>query len=1101
MDASRSMGARADREGFLRRARRRIVIFDGGMGSSLRALGAPEGGCLELLNETQPDLVRQVHDGFLAAGADVIETNSFGGARHTLEEHGLGERCSELNRKAAEIARRAADAHTTPRARRYVAGSIGPGAKLPSLGQIDFAQLRESYRPQVEGLLAGSVDCLVVETCQDLLQLKAALVCIDEVFAALGRRVPILAQVTIDEHGRTLLGADVPAVLAMLAPFPIAGIGLNCGLGPAGMGAAIRYLAEHSPKLLSVMPNAGLPQLRDGRAVYDLSPEEFARQMKHFAADAGLNVAGGCCGTTPAHIRALSQALRGIAPRRLRPLAAQVSSPFSAQAIDVRPKPLICGERTNASGSHVFRARLRACDWDGMVQLAREQREEGAHLVDLSVAAAGRDELADMREICVRLNTQLDLPVVIDSTGPHTVEAALERLGGRSIVNSVNLEDRERAERTIALCRRHGAALVLMAIDARGMAMTAARKLEVAEQLYDLAVTQGGLDPESVFFDFLTFTLASGEPSLRAAAHETLQAIRAAQKRFRRSFTLLGVSNVSHGLTPPARLALNSVFLHHAIEHGLDAAILHAGRVAPLSAFAPAVVRACDDLIFNRTQRAGTPLEHLVALFAEPQESAPREASADRSRAPDLLRRAVREGDAAALRVAVGELLKRKQALAIIDNDLMPAMAEVGRLFDAGEMQLPFVLRSAEAMRGALETLRPHLGSAAARARGRLLLATVRGDIHDIGKNLVGMIVSSNGFDVVDLGVRQSAEEIVSAVRRHAPDAIGLSGLLVESARAMKEYVATFTDNGISLPVLCGGAALTRAYVESTLAPAYCGRVFYAKDAMDGLRIMHGIVRRPPRPQAAVRSAVASARRPRPPSVQGATASARRPSFAGTRMARVSVKRIAPLLDREVLYRKRWQMLRAHATQEQRRKAAATLERMLRAYTRRGILRGAVVCAEFQARAEGKEIVVLHPSSGAELSRLRLSPGFCRRAIRQHGVGEFPIALQLVTLGERVTAECRRLAAQGDVHEQFLLHGLAAELTEALAEYAQRQLLRLPRARRTLRYSPGYPIWPELAEQQKIFALLRPKRIGVTLTPQFQMMPEYSTSAIVVPGM
>ncbi|MBM3322308.1 methionine synthase [candidate division WOR-3 bacterium] len=832
---------RASEEGFLSAARERIVLFDGGMGTALSNLGVEPGGCHELFNRTRPDLVYQAHAGFLAAGAHVIETNSFGGARHTLAEHGLGADCRVLNRRAAEIARRAVAAFPRRAGRRYVAGSIGPGSKLPSLGQIDADELSESFLPQVLGLLDGGVDCLIIETCQDLVQLRAALFAAEAAFEHLGRHVPVIAQVTIDEHGRTLTGSDVPAVLAALEPLPIAALGLNCGLGPEGLSSALRYLAGHSSHLVSFMPNAGLPQLVDGRPVYDLSPADFAAQVSAFCHSPGLNICGGCCGTTPEHIGLLARTLKGTRPRKPARSRPMVSSLFSAQEVAVKPAPFIVGERTNASGSKRFRELLLAHDFDGMVAAACAQSQEGAHAVDLSVAAAGRDELHDMRELCNRLNRSLEVAVMVDSTDPAVVEAALSRLGGRSLVNSVNLEDEPRARRTIELCRRHGAALVLMTIDRQGMAMTAERKLEVADRLYDLAVKQGRLDPAGIFFDLLTFTLAGGDERTANAAAETLKAIRQAKRHFRQSFFILGVSNVSYGFAPPARRALNTVFLARAVEHGLDAAILHAGRIEPLSALKPAAVRACDDLIFRPGPES---LRRFLDHFARttlPVRSRRPEADGRRER----LRAAIVAGDRAAAIEATEQVLQNAAAASVIDKLLLPAMAEVGRRFESGRMQLPFVLRSAEAMQAALELVRPKLDKASAATRGTMLIATVRGDVHDIGKNLVAMVLSSNGFDVVNLGVRRTAEDIIAAARECRPDAIGLSGLLVESARAMKEYCRAFAAAGLAAPVICGGAALRRDYVEKELAPEYPAGVHYAKDAMAGLTLMQRIVAAP----------------------------------------------------------------------------------------------------------------------------------------------------------------------------------------------------------------------------------------------------------------
>jgi 5-methyltetrahydrofolate--homocysteine methyltransferase len=1094
---------------FIALCRERIVVFDGGLGTALQGLGVSTSVCNELLVETQPDLVRRAHEQFLAAGADVIETNSFGGAQHTLAEHGLGEKCFELNRSAAEIARKAVREYATPARPRFVAGSIGPGSKLPSLGHITFAELVASFRPQVDGLLAGGVDCLILETSQDLLQLKAALAAALDAFELAGRRLPVIAQVTLNEHGRTLAGSDLGAVLAAIEPYPVAGIGLNCGLGPEGMTAAVRYLAGHSSKLVSVMPNAGLPRMESGRMIYDLSPEDFAHRMKQFATGPGLNIAGGCCGTTPEHIRQLCRALDGVAPRRPVPAVPRVSSPYGAQELKVEPRPLFIGERTNAGGSKRFRELLLARDFEGMVAAAQEQKSEGAQVMDLSVAAAGQDEVADITELAFRLNSGVDLPVMVDSTRYEAVAAALERLAGRCIVNSVNLEDPARAEQTIALCRRMGAALVLMTIDRKGMAMTAERKLDVAERLYDKAVRRGGLAPQDVFFDFLTFTLASGDAALRDAGAETLKAIRQAKRRFPKSFTTLGVSNISYGLKPDARRALNTVFLHHAVEHGLDAAILHAGRIEPLASLDAETVGRCEDLIFNRRRGSAAPLEALLALFGDRTAATGGEPRAV-SRRPSTVGDFILSGNRAGVAEALAELLKTRPAIGIIDDDLLPAMAEVGRRFEAGQMQLPFVLRSAEVMRSAFDILKPHLPAGGDKGRGTLLLATVRGDVHDIGKNLVDMIVSSNGFVVKNLGVRQTPEAILHAARRHKPDAIGLSGLLVESARAMREYVEVFAGAGLVTPVICGGAALTRDYVESELQPAYPGRVHYAKDALEGLRIMQAIIGQDRSQNLNTREQQETGGRPAEP------APARRVPAAGTvwnrpridagfaraltKIVHVEIRRYAPFLDRETLIRKRWRMVGPRATNEAWLEAEYILDQMLATAHRRGLWHGAFVYGLFAARVEGLKLLVLHPGTSQELTRLDFAPAFARRLSRQHRSARFHIALQVVTTGEQAADECRRLAAQGKVHDQFLLHGLGAELTEVLAGYSQASLPKLPGWRKTVRYSPGYPVWPALSEQQKIFTLLRPERIGVTLTESFQMVPEYSTSAIVLPA-
>jgi 5-methyltetrahydrofolate--homocysteine methyltransferase len=1091
-----------------RLARERIIVFDGAMGTMLKAAAqSPDdyhghSGCIEYLALSRPDIVRRVHADYFAAGADVVETNTLGAAAHTLAEHGLERKCLEMNRAAARLARDAAGDFSSRARPRFVAGSIGPGSKLPSLGQIEPGELQQSYLPQITGLLKGGVDCLIVETSQDLLQVKSAVAATLAAFRRHGKAVPVIASVTLDRNGLMLAGSDIAAVLATLEPLPLFAVGVNCGFGPDELAAAAWYLADHSSLPVALMPNAGLPRLRQGRPHWDLSPADFANQMQSLARRPGLNIVGGCCGTTPEHIRLLAQAVANLPARKPVPCVPRVSSLFRAQEIAVRPKPLIIGERTNASGSRLFRELVTKQDLDGIRNTAQDQEREQAHLIDLSVAVAGRNETKDMAAIAQALNSSSRLPVMIDSTDPAAVEAALQRLAGRCIVNSVNLEDGgKRAARVIELCRTYGAALVCMAIDEHGMAMTAGRKLAVARRLVNLAI-RAGLPASSLFLDFLTFTLASGEPSLCNAGRETLDAIRRAKQSFPQCHTLLGVSNVSHGLAPDARRVLNAVFLARAIEAGLDAAILHAGRIVPLHSLDPSAVRLCDNLIFNRGTGPRTPLERLLEHS--------RIGTVPVSRAADgkpVVRDLIINGETKGLKAALAELLKLRPAQKIVSDDLLPAMSEVGTLFEQGRMQLPFVLRSAEVMRRALDLLKPRLsakmgtapGDIAASAvspfgtvpnsrseRGTLLLATVRGDIHDIGKNLVAMLVSSNGFRVIDLGVRQSPEAIIAAVKRHSPNAIGLSGLLVESARAMKEYVELFARAGIRVPVLCGGAALSKTYVTRELQPAYAGRVIYARDAMSGLRTMQDICS---------------------PARTNATASSPQP-----RALHIPLSRFISRLDRLTLYERRWLMKKDSP------KADGMLASLLRTSTRRKLWQPQAIYARFEARVAGRALLVRPPGEHGPETPLQFSPALIQ-TLRQRNADEtFPVALQIVTIGPRVKAECDRLAAEGDIHTQFLLHGLAAELTEALAEHVhlsiEREMTREPgrlgqrasaqsaathRGQTLRRLSPGYPVWPDLSEQRKLFHLLHPERIGLTLTAAFQMVPEYSTSAILIP--
>lgn len=829
-------------EGLLPALAQRILIADGAMGTCLAGAGlAPEdyGGhphCPEILNLTRPEIVASIHRRYLEAGADIIETNSFGGAAHILAEHGLDRKCRDINRKAAQLAREAADEFSRSGRFRFVAGSMGPGSKLPSLGQITFDQLMQSYRLQAEGLLEGGVDCLIIETSQDLLQIKAALAAVRD----LSSEIPVMAQVTLDSTGRTLTGSDIGAVLASLEPLSLAAIGLNCGTGPEGMAGPLAYLSQHCSKPVSVMPNAGLPKVSRGRVSYDLAPEDFAQQMAAYVERLGLNIAGGCCGTTPEHIAALARRIRKFKPRRLPGKVSGASSLYQWQPLRVSLRPLIIGERTNATGSRSFRELLEKGDFPGLVSAALAQEREGAHLIDLSLALPGRDEAADMDRAGLLFNTALKIPVMIDSTDPRVVEAGLKRLAGRCVVNSFNLENRgRRAERILSLCRAYGAAAVGLAIDDRGMAMSASRKLELAERLISLA-RRYGLAEGDVFIDFLTFSLASGNGSLAGAGAETLRALAEFKKRHPGYLTVLGVSNISHGLPPAVRQALNSVFLHQALQHGLDAAIMHAGRVVPLDVLDKQVADICRCVIYHKDYHGRRPLELLLERL-EQKIKRPSFKDTEEKDPQAGLFQAVIDGDGSRAAKWISELLRTQVSPRLLTRRLIEAMEEVGRRFQSGRMQLPYVLRSAEAMKMAARKLAPHLGAGGMGHRGTMVIATVRGDIHDIGKDLVDMILSANGYRVINLGVRQTPEDILRAVKKYRPNAVGLSGLLVESARAMKEYLEVLNHAGLKVPVICGGAALSKKFVLRELSSAYRGRVFYAADAMEGLRLMNKI--------------------------------------------------------------------------------------------------------------------------------------------------------------------------------------------------------------------------------------------------------------------
>ncbi|MFP4235618.1 MAG: homocysteine S-methyltransferase family protein, partial [Nitriliruptoraceae bacterium] len=928
---------------FLDGLRERVLILDGGMGTSLQAAGLTAAdfggdaldGCNEVLVRTRPDVIERVHRDFLEVGVHAVQTDTFGGAPWVLDEYGLGADTEELNRLAAEVARRAADAFATPSDPRYVIGSIGPGTRAPtlSLGKdpadtrdfIDVATMEEGYRRQVRGLLDGGSDVILIETCFDLLQVKAAVAAVNDVFVERGERVPLMVQFTVEKDINTLLlGTEPQAAIAALDPLAIDVLGMNCATGPEDMREHVRTLAYQSRLPISVVPNAGIPHLEEGRTVYPLTPEGLAEAQHAFVTELGVSIVGGCCGTTPAHLAAVVEAVDGLTPRpravdrpgavrkgaagRLtdpsahpstadpqadptaspsvedrrsghaerakevrEPIAVewrpQLASLYSAVPIEQENAFLAIGERANANGSKAFRELLLAEDWDGMVQLARSQTREGAHVLDVCVDYVGRDGTPDMIEVVDRYATQSTLPLVIDSTEAEVIEAALTRLGGRAVINSVNLEDgRIKADRLLPLAKRYGAAVIVLAIDEEGQARTADRKVAICERIAAIAIDEYGLEPHDLIFDCLTFPLGSGQEDLRRDAAETLEAIARIKASVPGCATTLGVSNVSFGLSPAARQVLNSVFLKEAMDRGLDSAIVHPGRILPLHRIPDEHVAVATDLIHDRRGTAGTPvaseeegggllprgadydpLHELMRLFEGEREAGATAEELAALPVEERLERRIIDGDKDGIDGDLDEALTEHPPLQIINRFLLAGMATVGELFASGQMQLPFVLQSAETMKTAVAHLEPHIeaaGGGATSTKGRVLLATVKGDVHDIGKNLVDIILRNNGYDVVNLGIKQQIDTIIEAAEEHACDAIGMSGLLVKSTVIMKDNLVELNERGLAsrYPVLLGGAALTRGYVEDDLRAIYAGEVFYCKDAFEGLRVLDAVM-------------------------------------------------------------------------------------------------------------------------------------------------------------------------------------------------------------------------------------------------------------------
>src|SRR5687768_4734930 len=831
----------------------RIVVFDGAMGTNLQVqnltlddFGGPRfEGCNENLLVTRPDAVEKVHAGFLDVGCDVIETNSFNGTPVDFAEYGIADQAYDMNVRAARLAKRIASDYSTNAKPRWVAGSMGPGRKLPTLGHISFKELRDAYRVQARGLLDGGADLLIVETCQDLLQTKAALSAIFSVFEETHRRVPVIAQVTIETFGTMLNGTEISAALTALAPFPIDVVGMNCGTGPKHMTESIRYLCENAPLPVSVLPNAGLPSVVEGKMHYDETPDSFTAQIVHFASDFGVNIVGGCCGTTPAHLRLVVETMQRITPRQRNPkLVPAASSIYIQQPYVQDASFLIIGERVNASGSKKMRDLLNAGDWDGLVALGKEQEREGAHILDVNVDFVGRDGESDMHELASRLVTNVKIPLMFDSTEWQKMEAGLQHAGGKSILNSTNYEDgAPRFLKVIDLAKRYGASVVIGTIDEEGMARTAEGKFKIARRAYEQATSEAGLPASDIFFDPLALPISTGIEEDRRNALQTIEAIRRIKSELPGAFTLLGVSNVAFGLNPASRVVLNSVFLHDAVEAGLDAAIVNASKIEPLNRIGEKEIQVARELIYDQRKFENDvciydPLTEFTKLF-EGVKSKSREKASKGDTVEERLKNHIIDGEKIGLDDELKVALKKHSALNIINNILLDGMKVVGDLFGNGQMQLPFVLQSAEAMKAAVRFLEPFMEKkGGATAKGIMVLATVKGDVHDIGKNLVDIILTNNGYKVINLGIKQAIDNILQSYEEHKADAIGMSGLLVKSTLIMKENLELMNERGIDVPVVLGGAALNRRYVNEDLKPIYQGQLFYAHDAFAGLHTM-----------------------------------------------------------------------------------------------------------------------------------------------------------------------------------------------------------------------------------------------------------------------
>jgi 5-methyltetrahydrofolate--homocysteine methyltransferase len=1111
-------------------------------------------GCNEILNVTRPDLVRSVHDAYLEVGVDAIETNTFGANWANLAEYGIEDRIYELAFAGGKIAREAADAFSTPDKPRFVLGSLGPGTKLPSLGHTSYQKLKDAYYTASKGLVDSGSDALLIETTQDLLQAKAAVNGARLAVTESGRDVIVIAQVTVETTGTMLLGSEIGAALNALEPLNIDLIGLNCATGPAEMSEHLRYLSKNSHTAISVMPNAGLPLLGPKGAEYPLGPEELATALETFVNDYGITLIGGCCGTTPAHLAAVVNRLagRGVKKRAIE-IEPGASSLYQYVPFRQDKTYLAIGERTNANGSRAFRDALVAEDWSTCVEIARDQIRDGAHMLDLSVDYVGRDGVRDMTEIASRFATSSTLPIVLDSTEPAVLKAGLESLGGRCIINSVNYEDGDgptsRFARIMPLVQEHGASVVALTIDEEGQARTAEWKLRVARRLIKDLTENWGMHVGDILIDTLTFPIATGQEETRRDGLETISAIKALKEEFPEVQTTLGVSNVSFGLNPAARVVLNSVFLHECVEAGLDSAIVHPSKITPMARIDARQKEVALDLIYDRRTFDGEnctydPLSEFLQLFEGVELAASRNIRASELAALPLkqrLERRIIDGEKVGLTddldTAMAEGIK---PLAIINDHLLEGMKEVGELFGKGEMQLPFVLQSAEVMKSAVAYLEPHMEKTSDAGRGRMLLATVKGDVHDIGKNLVDIILSNNGYQVVNIGIKQTINQIIDAAQESEVDAIGMSGLLVKSTVIMKENLEELTSRGLDQkwPIVLGGAALTRAFVEQDLAGVFPGEVRYARDAFEGLRLMDAImaVKRGDEgaalPALRERRVKAVSRLDEPTEIDTVRSDVAvdidipKAPFFGSRIVKgIPLADYVGMLDERALFMGQWGLKGARGEYEAMAETEGRprLRALLNEVQSKGWLEAAVVYGYFPCVSEGNDLIILHhegPEKGKE--RVRFSFPRQRRdrrlclsdffVSRESGMIDV-VAFHVVTMGNTVSKAANELFAANAYREYLELHGLSVQLTEALAEHWHARIREemavrgddapdiqgiLDQGYRGSRYSFGYPACPDIEQQTQLCELLEPGRIGVELSEEFQLHPEQSTSAIIV---
>ena len=1137
--------------------KKRTIIADGAMGTMIQAADPSledfEGleGCNEILNVSRPDIIKEVHRKYLSVGCDAIETNTFGANFANLAEYGIPDRIYELAYAGGKIAKEVTEEFSE---KKWVLGSIGPGTKLPTLGHIEFEQLRQTYFQCAKGLVDAGVDGLLIETAQDLLQAKAAVIAAREAIDKSERDVVLIVQVTVETTGTMLLGSEIRAALNALEPLGIDLIGLNCATGPAEMSEHLRTLSQHANCGISVMPNAGLPELGEKGAVYPLTPDELANFLKDFISRYGVNLIGGCCGTTPSHLKSVVEAVRGLAPMERKPAHEPgISSLYQYVPFKQEKTYLSIGERTNANGSKAFREALLAENWDQCLEIAKSQIREGAHLLDLSVDYVGRDGVKDMNALASRLATASTLPIMLDSTEPNVLRAGLEHLGGRSIINSVNFEDGDGPESRFAkiapLAREHGAALVALTIDENGQARTKEWKLSVARRLISELTTKWNFDISDIMIDCLTFPIATGQEETRKDGLETIEAIKELKREYPKVQTTLGVSNISFGLNQQARIVLNSVFLAEAVKAGLDSAIVHPSKISPINKIPEEQLNVALDLIYDRREYDASgiltydPLTRYLEIFSNVDSSVlvdERKKKFESLSVEEKLKQRIIDGERVGLEKDLEEALSQKiPALVIINDYLLDGMKVVGELFGKGEMQLPFVLQSAEVMKLAVAFLEPHMEkSESGSNKGSILLATVKGDVHDIGKNLVDIILTNNGYRTVNIGIKQTINQIIDAAQSENVDVIGMSGLLVKSTVIMKENLEELTVRGLAdrWPIILGGAALTRSYVEQDLASNFSGIVRYAKDAFEGLSLMDSLMAIKRGEPGATLPPLKERTTPRTKKVTSTNIDTKRsdvsltnkvpkPPFFGSQIVKgIQIKDYLGYIDERALFVSQWGLSGKRDEYQNllENEARPRLRNLLNEIATNSWLNASVVYGYFPCYSEGNDLVILH-HEGIEAGKERMRFTFPRQSrdrrlclsdfFRPKGEEVDVVSFHIVTMGESVSKATAKLFNENRYREYLELHGLSVQLTEALAEFWHARIRSelgfgeedkkeineiLDQGYRGSRYSFGYPACPDLSQQIQLCSLLEPERIGVRLSEEFQLHPEQSTSAIIV---